>query len=122
MGHARTLVSIPSSEDQIQLWKKTLRDGLSVRKVEALAKHLSSDKKAPKQQIIEKETSLFIREAEDKLRSALATQVKIASKARGGKIEIDYYSNDDLGFSFRFSYGVIAANDRHALGKYAISI
>jgi len=96
MGHARTLVSITSSEDQIQLWQKTLHDGLSVRKVEALAKHLTTGKQTPKPKKIEKETSLFLQEAEDKLRNALATQVRIASKEKGGKIEIDYYSNDDL--------------------------
>ena len=96
MGHARALISLPSSEDQIQLWKKTIRNSLSVRKVEALAKQLASRTYTSKQEKFEKEIPFYLRDFEDRLRRSLATQVKITAKAKGGKIEIEYYSDDDL--------------------------
>ena len=97
MGHARALISLPSSEDQIQLWTKIVQKGLSVRKVELLVKQIANREITFKQKPPSQEISFYIRDAEDRLRRFLATQIKITSKAKGGKIEIEYYSDDDLG-------------------------
>jgi ParB family chromosome partitioning protein len=96
MGHARALISLNNSEEQIKLWKKTIRNGLSVRKVETLVKQLGDRSQALRNKHLEKEVPFYIRDAENRLRNVLTTQVKITAKSRGGKIEIEYYSDDDL--------------------------
>ena len=95
MGHARALITLPNSEDQIQLWKKIIKNSLSVRKVEALVKQINQGRPS-KQSQNEKEVPYYIRDLEDKLRRTLATQVRISPHSKGGKIEIEYYTDDDL--------------------------
>jgi len=93
-GHARALLTLPKKEDQIELWKQTLKNKYSVRQIENIAKAekpaATSRKKSPLKQ------DPFINEAENKLRSILGTQVRIRDNKGKGKIEIEYYSNTDL--------------------------
>lgn len=96
MGHARALISLNNSEEQIKLWKKTVRNGLSVRKVETLVKQIGDRSQPLRNEHLEKEIPFYIRDAENRLRNVLTTQVKVTTKSRGGKIEIEYYSDDDL--------------------------
>ena len=93
MGHGRALITIENKELQNNIWKKIIKDGISVRQVEKLAKTKDNKKdKSNKQE----EKSLFIVEAEEKMRIFLATQVKVKAGKKGGIIEIEYYSNSDL--------------------------
>ncbi len=95
MGHARALMGLNTRGQQIDLWKKILKNGLNVRKVETLVRDAASDtndKKAFKQS----EKSSFIVECENTLRSALGTQVQIKPGHKGGKIEVAYFSDDEL--------------------------
>jgi ParB family transcriptional regulator, chromosome partitioning protein len=93
MGHGRALITIENKELQNNIWKKIIKDGISVRQVEKLAK--AKDNKKDKSKKPE-EKSLFIVEAEEKMRTFLATQVKVKAGKKGGIIEIEYYSNRDL--------------------------
>jgi ParB family chromosome partitioning protein len=94
MGHARALLSIEESSVQKYLWKKILKNGLSVRKVEALIKDLA-EKKPPKEKDIPKR-SVFVQKAEENLREVFGTKVNIRMKNEGGAIEIEFYSPEDL--------------------------
>jgi len=94
MGHARALLSIEDPELQKRVWRKIIKQGLSVRKVEALVRELSEPKPAPFLPVIRK--SPYILQAEEKFREVFGTQVRIHPKKDGGKIEIEYYSQEDL--------------------------
>jgi ParB family chromosome partitioning protein len=92
MGHARALLSFEQVNMQITVCKKVMDDDLSVRQTEKLVQKLLQD---PKQ----KKPIVHIAEIEDlenKLRKMLVTQVKVRHKGNKGKIEIEYYSSDDL--------------------------
>ncbi|MDZ7337773.1 MAG: ParB/RepB/Spo0J family partition protein [candidate division KSB1 bacterium] len=94
MGHARALLALNNSEDQIRIWQQTVKHALSVRKVEELVRGALQGPRLPK--VPEKELPPQVREMENRLRHALATQVHIKPRGRRGLIEIEYYSDDDL--------------------------
>jgi len=95
MGHARALMGLSSPAEQIKMWKKIVKQGWSVRKVEAVVRsQLEHVEKANK--VTAPERSPYMVEIEDKLRSLLGTQVRIRKSGKGGKIEISYYSDEDL--------------------------
>ncbi len=94
-GHARALLSIDDPGDQLHLATRIVEEGLNVRQTEALANSLSKKtvKKAkPKSTISER---YYIDLAKD-LTERLGTKVKIIDGAKKGKIEIEYYTKDDL--------------------------
>ena len=96
-GHARALISIEDKEQQYTIAQKIFDEKLSVRDVEKLVKDLSKPIKEKKK--IEKDKSLEIiyQDIEEKLKQSLGTKVAISSKGEGiGKIEIEFYNNDDL--------------------------
>ena len=92
MGHARALLALESTEDQVALWQKILKEDLSVRKVEQLAKKMS----APTIKAEQPTKSFYIQDLENRVQQRLATKVEIRPKVKGGSIEIQYYDNDDL--------------------------
>ena len=94
-GHARALLSISKTEDQLDLWKRVLKSSMSVRQVEQAVKKLNEK---PNKVVIKDITSLsaYVEDAEDKLRKRLTTKVKVKPKSKGGAIEIEYYDDDDL--------------------------
>ncbi|MDZ7270208.1 MAG: ParB/RepB/Spo0J family partition protein [candidate division KSB1 bacterium] len=94
MGHARALLALNNSEDQIRIWQQTVKHALSVRKVEELVRGALQGPRLPK--VPQKELPPQVREMENRLRHALATQVHIKPRGRRGIIEIEYYSDDDL--------------------------
>lgn len=99
-GHARTLLSITDGDTQFELAEHIIEEGLSVRAVEALVKaRLAKAEKADE----EKEEAAKVDETayraiEDDLKSLFSTKVKLKpmGKRNKGKIEIEYYSEDDL--------------------------
>ncbi|MCK5738397.1 ParB/RepB/Spo0J family partition protein [bacterium] len=97
MGHARALVTIEEKTKQMDIWQKILAEHLSVRKVEALVKKVTDPpaEKRPKKDV---DIPVYVRNAEDKLRQILATQVRIVMSKGGdvGKVEIEFYSRDEL--------------------------
>ncbi|RMD97184.1 MAG: ParB/RepB/Spo0J family partition protein [Calditrichaeota bacterium] len=94
-GHARALLSCADAEKQVGLWKKILKRGLNVRQVEKLAKeNREAGKKKPQKPA--DDIPYEIRESEDKLRQLFGTQVRIHFQGNRGKIELEFYSENDL--------------------------
>ena len=94
-GHARALLGLPDRAQQIDLWKTILKNSLSVRQVEKLVQRASKPKSAAKKKV-SPTAPYAVREAEDKLRRIFGTQVKINLQGKGGKIEVEFYSDNDL--------------------------
>lgn len=97
-GHARALISIEDPEEQYNIAQKIFDEKLSVRDVEKMVKNLNKPEK-PKKEEKEEDKSLEViyQDIEEKLKQSLGTKVAIASKGNGsGKIEIEFYSHDDL--------------------------
>jgi ParB family chromosome partitioning protein len=92
MGHARALLALPDEAAQLRAGRDIVARGLSVRETEALVK--KQDGKQAR--LEEKKTDVHTRAAEDKLRLALGTRVRINRKGKGGRIEIDFVNEDEL--------------------------
>lgn len=98
IGHARALLVLDNSNLQLKTAQKIVSEGLSVRETEKLVKSLmkGDTQKAEKYQESEQEKVIY-KELEEKLKIAMGTKVVINRKKEGkGKIEIDYYSADEL--------------------------
>lgn len=95
-GHARTLLSLPTAEAQKLIADRIIKEKLSVRDTEKLVKKLVSDVKRPvKKRDYEKEAILG--NLSEQLKNILGTKVSISENSRHrGKIEIEYYSDDEL--------------------------
>jgi len=89
-GHARAILSLDDKELRIALSKRIIEDNLNVRQAEALAKQLQ--KKKPEKTAYDIE----IEKIQNTLSSAMGTKVRINHTAKKGKIEIEYYGNEDL--------------------------
>jgi ParB family chromosome partitioning protein len=92
MGHARALLGLTDENDQLRLARDVVARNLSVRETEALIRKAS----APAGAKPEKTADVHTRAAEDKLRLALGTRTRIVRKGKGGRIEIDFTSEDEL--------------------------
>lgn len=96
-GHARAILGLESREKQKELCDLILQKGLSVREAEALAKKWSERSK--KKVGLEKkreELQNQLQSLQDSLRRHLGTKVKIQARGKRGKIEIEYYSLEEL--------------------------
>lgn len=93
-GHARALLAIDDHEQQYTLAQQAFDQGLSVRDVEKLVKKINEPKK---EKIKAEKQSAIYHDIEEKLKSAIGTKVSIISKnENSGKLEIEYYSKEDL--------------------------
>lgn len=92
IGHAKALLAIENRQKQIEAAKNIIKKGLSVRATEAICKRLS----LPLQPKKKKEKLPEVADLEDRLTRSLGTKVKIHHKDKKGKIEIEYYSLDEL--------------------------
>ena len=99
-GHARTLLPVTDGDDQFELAEMIIEEGLSVRAVEAMVKAYlaKAEKPAEKEEEPSKEDAREYRAIEDDLKSFFSTKVKVKplGKRNKGKIEIEYYSDEDL--------------------------
>lgn len=91
-GHGRVLLSVENKDLQYELAQKIIDEKLSVRELEKLIKLMFKDKKEKK----EVKINPYIKDVENKLQDYFGTKVNINSKNKKGKIEIEYYSDDDL--------------------------
>jgi ParB family chromosome partitioning protein len=89
-GHAKAILTIDGKANQIEAARKIIRKGLSVREAEALAKR---GLRPPK---VKFKRDPQISSLEEKLIKSLGTKVRIVNKGKKGKIEIEYYSLDEL--------------------------
>jgi ParB family chromosome partitioning protein len=97
-GHARPLLNIDNEQQQLNLWRRVLDEGLSVRATEKLAKGLKNVKNKPATTVSKpiKTKSRELRDLEDKLMHLLGTKVSFRGDEKKGSIEIKYFSEEDL--------------------------
>lgn len=93
-GHARAIAGISDTEKQIQLAEYAVKEELSVREIEKLIKEENSPKKKSSRKKTEK--SADVRKVEDDLKQIMGTKVNLNQSGKKGKIEIEYYSRDEL--------------------------
>jgi ParB family chromosome partitioning protein len=97
MGHARAILGLASSEDQIRVAEHAAAQGLSVRQVETTVQEMTSDR--PRTATSKRETNIDpnVKSAVEQLERVLGTRVRIVELSeQRGRIEIEYYSQAEL--------------------------
>lgn len=94
MGHGRTLLGLRKKEQIIPIAEKVLKEGLNVRQLEKLVQNLNEN--VPRETRPKEKKNLFIEEQESTLRDYFGTNVTIKKTKEKGKIEIEFFSNEDL--------------------------
>lgn len=95
MGHARALLAVEDREPQMELARRVISQKLSVRETERLAASLGRSKKEPAAQ--DETLELIYRDVCSRINSSIGMKVNIKSgKKAGGKLEIEFASQDDL--------------------------
>ena len=100
-GHARALLALPDASTQRHGAREVIARGLSVRETEALVKRLALPAK-PAGPSAKDKKDVHTRAAEDRMRFALGTKVHIARRKTGGRIEIEFTSENELNRLFEF--------------------
>lgn len=95
MGHARALLGTATSAQLNAVFRTVISKGLSVRETERLIKRLKVEKEKPKKPISSSEQRYFSDVADD-LSGRFGTKVQIKRRGQKGRVEIEFYSNDDL--------------------------
>lgn len=93
-GHARALLGLPSARLMEMAASQIVRDGLSVRQTESLVRKLTEQDKP--EQIRRPVTVNYLEEHEKRLSSALGRKVHIVSGKKKGRVELEFYSPEDL--------------------------
>ncbi len=93
-AHARALLPLPAPEMQIAAMNQVIKLGLSVRQTELLVTNLMAEKRPPPKQRGQLPPELM--ELQGRFESALGTRVNIEKGAKGGRVVIHFYSDDDL--------------------------
>lgn len=94
-GHARALLGIEDPELQATTAARVFDEKLSVREVEKIVKDIQKGKTEKKKETVVQD--FIYTDLEEKMKAAVGSKVSIHQKAKGnGKIEIEYYSRDDL--------------------------
>ena len=95
-GHARALLGLEIQEEQLRVAEKIVSETLSVRETEELVRLLNNPPKTQKR-TASKTNSVFYKDLERRMTETLGTKVRIHQNEGGkGKIEISYYSEDEL--------------------------
>ncbi len=95
MGHAKAILALPDDNLQIEVAEKAVSQGLSVRQVEQMVQRMTKTRDA--KEPADREMDPNVKAAILELENALGTKVRIIERTPGkGRIEIEYYSTDDL--------------------------
>ena len=95
-GHARAILAVEDPKLQVSLANRIFDEKLSVRDTEKLIKTVLNPKKRQEKTVSTAEDALY-QQLEEKMKGWLGTKVSIARKKNHkGKIEIEYYSQDEL--------------------------
>lgn len=94
-GHARAVLAVNDDESKLLLAQKIVENSLNVRQAEQLAKALNAPKKEKREKPLT-QLDIQIGEIQKRMSEVLGTKVKIQNGAKKGKIEIEYYSENDL--------------------------
>lgn len=102
MGHARALLGLPNSELQTQLAEKAAAQGYSVRQVERLVKKVNEPREPSEKPLQDPN----VKAAVEELEKSLGTRVRIVQKTeQHGRIEIEYYSQEELERLYEYILG-----------------
>jgi ParB family chromosome partitioning protein len=98
MGHARAIINVENPEQQLYIFKKTLSEDLSVRKVEELVRDLAqkNESKKENQSTATSPASREIAQLQSRLSSHFGTRVVVKSDGKRGDIKIPFLSVEDL--------------------------
>ncbi len=99
MGHARAIINVESPETQLYIFKKTITEDLSVRKVEELVRQVTSSGKERKENSPESASpgpSKEIKQLQSTLSTHFGTKVNVKSDGKKGEIKIPFFSVEDL--------------------------
>lgn len=106
-GHGRALLSIPEGKQRLELAKECVEKKLSVREVEKRSQEQTPQKK--KKKSIPKQMASIFKDLENRMGESLGTKVKIIPRNENkGKVEIEYYSKEDL----EHLYDLLEGKDR----------
>ncbi len=94
ISHGKLILGLEEKDNQVEVARKIIKEELNVRQSEALINKLKSSNNDKK--VIKIKKDIFIIDVEEKLTSIFKTKVNISSGAKKGKIEIEYYNEDDL--------------------------
>ena len=92
-GHGRALLAIDDPKLQCEIAQKVIDERLSVRELERLIKSLKAEKQIERKS---KESNPYYKDVTERLQNYFGTKVNISNKNNKGKIEIEYYSEEDL--------------------------
>jgi ParB family chromosome partitioning protein len=92
-GHARALLALNTSKEQLALFREILAKGLTVRETEA---RIKNKRKKTIPEPTKDKKDIYLTDLEKRLASRLMTKVEIRTSGQKGVIEIRFYSNDDL--------------------------
>jgi ParB family chromosome partitioning protein len=91
MGHARALLSVQDRAKQVELFRRVKRESLSVRQTEAMAGAWVNPARRRTRR-----ADPQLKGLEDELRRALGTKVTLTARKKGGRIVVEYFSQEDL--------------------------
>ena len=94
MGHGRTLLGLRTKEQMQAIADRVLKEGLNVRQLERLVQKINEN--VPRETKKKEIEDLFLIERESTLRDYFGTNVTIKKSKNKGKIEIEFFSEDDL--------------------------
>ncbi|MDM8550932.1 ParB/RepB/Spo0J family partition protein [Desulfobacterales bacterium HSG2] len=93
MGHAKALLSAETPQQQNEAWRTLVSKDVSVREAEQIVKRLKTGKKRLKKAGPEE---MYLSDLADDLSRRFGTKVRIRRRGQKGKVEIEFYNNDDL--------------------------
>ena len=94
-GHARTLVSVPQT-DQVKIAEKAIKEGFSVREIEKCVKDYFAPPEEKAKKKVKMELSNELKELISDMQRVFGTRVNAIGNDKKGRIYIDYYTRDDL--------------------------
>ena len=97
-GHARALLAITNAQAQVEMAKKAILEGWSVRETEKQVKYLLKPETKPNKMTekVREKMSVEMKSFVDDMTRVFATRVRLMGNETKGRISIDYFSNDDL--------------------------
>lgn len=103
VGHARSLLALETPDKQIALARQIIRQGLSVRETETLVarslegiEQTAAHDRPAEPEKMANQAHIYLKAIEEELMRQLGTKVRLHPRKKGGKIEIEYYSNQEL--------------------------
>lgn len=94
-GHGRALLAISDGDIQYELSQRIIDEKLSVREIERIVKGILTNNEKSKEKV-NKELNSYYRDIKDRLQEYFGTKVNLSNNKNKGKIEIEYYSEEDL--------------------------